>query len=472
MHKFTVDGIDYAIVATDATPNPGVRRPYNFFGVLTQSTLDQFQITDEELKRDGVQMAIWAGHYPATTIFVGGTVSSQRRFFEGKILQHGAVYLCGHLHTMHDAEFALYARHPPLGQLELELADFQRSQRFRVLAVDHGLLSFVDVPLRQWPIILITNPKEAIYAMPNHEPLEKIMLSSHVRVLVFSPSPIRYVTVKIDGYVLGNATKSETLPVLYTCPWSPMQLKSSKFHSIQVEAVDMDNNLQIVTHTFFIDVSAASLLPTNIGGPIASLTLLSNVPKICRNSFIIASLALIFVLLLSRCSPRFSSKVLFFVPTSIQRGLNIFASIPSSPFLLYLSTIAYPVFGPWFLGQVVTDRYALVFPHGMLLFDDFTTLPDAVVAVQGLVDSLTFFYPVTFYFCWMCSMPQIARRKWSRLLQRVFFQFFILWQIWEAYCDAVSYGAIAFWLNPIHLWIPAILVFLDFRVRRYNATGK
>lgn len=52
---------------------------------------------------------------------------------------------------------------------------------FRVAAIDHDIFSFVDVRLHKWPIILITNPKDAHYLMPAFEPIGRIKKSTHIR---------------------------------------------------------------------------------------------------------------------------------------------------------------------------------------------------------------------------------------------------------------------------------------------------
>ena len=55
--------------------------------------------------------------------------------------------------------------------------------RFRVLALDHGLLSFVDEVYddNNLPIVIVTNPKSARYIQPAHEPLNNIRSSTHIR---------------------------------------------------------------------------------------------------------------------------------------------------------------------------------------------------------------------------------------------------------------------------------------------------
>ena len=53
------------------------------------------------------------------------------------------------------------------------------------MAIDHDLVSFVDTSFGQWPVILITNPKDARFNVPKREPIERIKMSSHIR-FVFS----------------------------------------------------------------------------------------------------------------------------------------------------------------------------------------------------------------------------------------------------------------------------------------------
>lgn len=58
-----------------------------------------------------------------------------------------------------------------------EIIDF----RYRLLAMDHGMLSFIDQKHNDWPVVLITNPKHALYAIPQHENPQVILESTHIR---------------------------------------------------------------------------------------------------------------------------------------------------------------------------------------------------------------------------------------------------------------------------------------------------
>ena len=68
-----------------------------------------------------------------------------------------------------------------VGFLELELSDWKNNRKVRLLAVDHDVISFIDVPLNDWPIVLITSPKAATYMVPKHEAISRLRNSTHIR---------------------------------------------------------------------------------------------------------------------------------------------------------------------------------------------------------------------------------------------------------------------------------------------------
>lgn len=63
---------------------------------------------------------------------------------------------------------------------------FSFHYRYRILAFDHDLLSFADLNFEEWPVVLITNPKSFLYSSSTHEPLVKILYSTHIRYSVMS----------------------------------------------------------------------------------------------------------------------------------------------------------------------------------------------------------------------------------------------------------------------------------------------
>ena len=56
---------------------------------------------------------------------------------------------------------------------------------FRILALDHGLLSFSDETYNQLPAVMVTNPKSARYIHPGHDSLESIRSSTHIRYKMY-----------------------------------------------------------------------------------------------------------------------------------------------------------------------------------------------------------------------------------------------------------------------------------------------
>lgn len=53
--------------------------------------------------------------------------------------------------------------------------------RYRLGVIDHGQFSFIDVKHKEWPVVLITNPKHALYMMPRKENIMSVIKSTHIR---------------------------------------------------------------------------------------------------------------------------------------------------------------------------------------------------------------------------------------------------------------------------------------------------
>lgn len=71
--------------------------------------------------------------------------------------------------------------------------------RYRLLAIDHGMFSFIDVQHGDWPVVLVTNPKNSLFLIPHKEDLNVIKNSTHIRILAFSLSDIAVVELKINN---------------------------------------------------------------------------------------------------------------------------------------------------------------------------------------------------------------------------------------------------------------------------------
>lgn len=60
--------------------------------------------------------------------------------------------------------------------------------RYRIFAFDHDLFSFADLAFDEWPVVLITNPKSLLYSSAKHEPLERLLHSTHIRYVAVFPN--------------------------------------------------------------------------------------------------------------------------------------------------------------------------------------------------------------------------------------------------------------------------------------------
>nr|XP_030698758.1 transmembrane protein 62 isoform X6 [Globicephala melas] len=225
---------NYSFISLDATINPGPKRPFNFFGILDQKQMEDLSLLAKESSRSN--HSIWFGHFTTSTIL---SPSPGIR----SIMSSATAYLCGHLHTLGGLMPVLHTRHFQ-GTLELEVGDWKDNRRYRIFAFDHDLFSFADLIFGEWPVVLITNPKSLLYSSAKHEPLERLLHSTHIsgcaishshqqctRVLVFSLSSITSVAVKIDGVHLGQA--SHLSGPIFILKWNPRNY-NNRTHNIEV----------------------------------------------------------------------------------------------------------------------------------------------------------------------------------------------------------------------------------------------
>ncbi|XP_034015891.1 transmembrane protein 62 isoform X2 [Thalassophryne amazonica] len=259
---------NYSFICADATLTPGPKRPYNFFGILNQTEMDLLaRFRAESLTSNH---SIWFGHYTTSTVVSPPPGIRQ-------LISPAVVYLCGHLHTLGGLMPILHSRHPR-GTLELELGDWMENRRYRVLAIDHDLLSFSDLRLEQWPAVLITNPKDALYLHPGVEPLGRIRRSTHIRILAFSEGPITVVHVSIDGELLGNGRPAGG--PLFVLLWDP-SLYLTGLHTIRVKVEDSTGRSTVREQHFTLEETA-----TPSFGFVQSFILLTDHYVLARLAFI------------------------------------------------------------------------------------------------------------------------------------------------------------------------------------------
>lgn len=252
VHFKESNGVKVAYLGIDACPDPGLRRPFNFIGILdpTEQLVIQKLKAEAEIKADHI---IWFGHYPTSCILPLEHETERLNLRQLIGSSHGSqVYVCGHLHSMGGLVPRMYTKQKK-GYLELELADWKDNRMYRLAAIDHGHFSFVDQKHNVWPLVLITNPKHARYIMPGREPLQLIPESSHVRMLVFSDVTIKTVEISFDK-ISWMACRNTKLEPLYVCKWLPHLFKTG-LHYLYVKVNDDLGREAFVEHPFTLDGS-------------------------------------------------------------------------------------------------------------------------------------------------------------------------------------------------------------------------
>jgi hypothetical protein len=121
-----------------------------------------------------------------------------------------------------------------------------------VVAIDHDLMSFTDITWGDWPIVLITNPKDIRY-LTGKEPWQRMTHSTHIRILVFSPSVIESVAVSIDNAAFKAMANHVSGP-LYVVSWEPATFGNG-VHTITVTAKDIADHNTKVVQPFSLDGS-------------------------------------------------------------------------------------------------------------------------------------------------------------------------------------------------------------------------
>ncbi|XP_028294515.1 transmembrane protein 62 isoform X3 [Gouania willdenowi] len=442
---------NYSFVCVDATLTPGPKRPYNFFGILNQTQmnlLDTFRA--ESLKSN---QSVWFGHYTTSTV-----VSP----FPGvrHIMRSAVAYLCGHLHTLGGLMPVLHSRHPQ-GTLELELGDWMDNRRYRVLAFDHDLLSFVDLKFEQWPAVLITNPKDAQYVHPGVEPLGRIRRSTHIRILAFSEAPITAVHVSVDGEAVGRC-QSAGGP-LYVLAWKP-SLYVHGLHTLTVKVEDSSGRSSVREQHFTLEEGV-----TPSFGFVQSFILLTDHYVLGRVAFMLVMLLNLGVLVAFRFMQ---------LPSSRSRGLfpNVLMSLHlvSKVDIFYYSLLFFNLctaIGPWFIGELIDGHSGACFAFGVFIDGHF--LEGSLTYVVGFVQLLFFNMPLTFYLCW--SLHHRCRGntfrshflrpgcRWRTLAVHVLMLLLLAWQAHSCYFLLETYGPMALFLSPVRSWALGLSLLLVHR---------
>ncbi|KAL7873337.1 hypothetical protein AOLI_G00124080 [Acnodon oligacanthus] len=453
---------NYSFICADATLSPGPKRPYNFFGILNQSQMDTLATFREESYNSN--QTVWFGHYTTSTIISP---------FPGvrALMSSAVVYLCGHLHTLGGMMPVLHSRHSG-GMLELELGDWMDNRRYRVLAFDHDLLSFSDLTFEDWPVVVITNPKDAQYLHPGVEPLGRIHSSTHIRMLVFSAAPITAVYVSVDGQTLGKAL-SVGGP-LYVLPWDP-SLYTTGLHTIRVKVEDSAGRSKVREQHFTLQ---EDLTPSF--GFLQSFILLTDHYILARIAFVAAVLLNVGALVAFRFKQVPSAR------GATQRRHGLFSQACTSLQLVSKINVFYytlllfnlcTALGPWFIGEVIDGHTGACFAFGVFVDGHF--LEGSLTYVVGVIQLVFFNMPLTCYLCWSlhqrcrgCSFRSHFCRpgcRWRTLVVHLAMLLLLIWQAYSCYFLLETYGLLAFFLSPVRTWALAMGLFLVYKAWRGSA---
>ncbi|XP_051867308.1 transmembrane protein 62 isoform X2 [Pristis pectinata] len=374
-------------------------------------------------------------------------------------------HLCGHLHTLGGFMPVLHSRHER-GTLELELADWMDNRRYRVLVFDHDLFSFVDLKFDKWPVVVITNPKSALYSSPAHEPLGKIKHSTHIRVLAFSPAQVTSVLIKIDGVTMGSAVHIKG--PLHTLPWRAKDY-STGMHYIEVRAQDKAGRTTIIGHKFTME--EVRLLPFDI---MASFILRSSHYMTLRVIFILVLLANILVIIAFRylTRPQLKESPGFFALVNFSFHVFSKTNILYYPVLLFTCYIAV---GPWFIGEIVDGHFGACFVFGVVVDGHF--LEGSLTFLIGILQLTFFNIPLICYLCWCLLLrcrgayfrSHIKYTGWSCSVPMHISMLGLLgWQVYACYLLQKTYGTAAFFLSPVRTWSVILALVLVYKAWNLN----
>ncbi|KAM4831008.1 transmembrane protein 62 isoform X1 [Urocitellus parryii] len=449
---------NYSFISVDATQNPGPKRPFNFFGILDEKQMKELLLLAKESKESN--HTIWFGHFTTSTIL---SPSPGIR----SIMSSATAYLCGHLHTLGGLMPILHTRHFQ-GTLELEVGDWKDNRRYRIFAFDHDLFSFEDLIFGNWPVILITNPKSLLYSCAKHEPLERILHSTHIRVLAFSLSSITSVTIKIDGVNLGQAIHLSG--PIFILKWNPRNY-SNGTHNIEAIVQDSAGRSTSVHHIFSVQENIHLTF-----NPLASFILLTDHCMVARVLFVLIVLIQLFIVITFRYleypdlkePPRFINLMSF--------SLHLLSKINIFYYSMLLMTL-YVVLGPWFFGEIIDGKLGFCFSFGIFVNGHF--LQGGATFVAGIFQVVFFNIPLMAYLCWSLLQRCFGHNFKSHLHQgkylkiipvHLFMLLLYIWQIYSCYFLHVTQGTLALLFSPLRTWLTLLTPVLIRCVWTLNST--
>ncbi|XP_059613492.1 transmembrane protein 62-like [Phlebotomus argentipes] len=450
MHQVEKAGDKYTFLAVDACLEPGPKRPYNFIGMLTADEVHNIERLMEEARRTGSKYTVWFGHYPTSCILTAG---AGIRDVIGRH-EEGLVYLCGHLHTMGGMVKRMYTLQNA-GFLELELGDWKDNRLFRLAAIDHGMFSFVDVHHNEWPIVLVTNPKDATFNNPLREDIRLQVESTHIRLLAFSVAPIVECRIRVDSEPFGVCDRAGE--GVFVAKWEPVRYRDG-LHHVEVLVKDADGREKSVRQAFSLDGTSISFAMK------ARFVLMTEACNIFQAFFGTTLVLCLLPLIIFRVwhmavvrgrakRPRIQWS---FVRCWVRR-LWLLSSV-NRLFYPLLVFFIYLLVGPWSVADVIDGHFGVVFMWGILV--DGVLLPGSLTYLYGFFQIALCQLPLTYVYASILdrryrhtiSPPTRPKGRFRKCLQHLPFLTIITVELILMYFHWASYGFLALILGPLRTW--------------------
>lgn len=441
VHTVKKGDMTVAFLGVDACPEPGPKRPFNFIGLLDTTEINTLDTLQKRLSAQ-VDHTIWFGHYPTSCILWLNETSTDHKSLRQLIgsTPSSMAYLCGHLHTLSGLVPNMYTIQKG-GFLEIELSDWKDNRFFRLGAIDNGLFSFIDQKHGKWPLILVTNPKNARYAMPGREPLSLMFTFRQIRILVFSDADITLVEASIDGKGWTHCT-SKKAPI-YKCDWDPTNYLQG-LHTIFVHVKDTNGRDSTEKHPFALDDTKIKF----DFGP--RFLLMLNATTFFQTTFATFLLLCILPLIIFRLQKRALTNERKFM-ARLHRKLWLMANIDSLFYPLVLYAMYLPL-GPWSVGELIDGHIGVVFAWGIIVNGVF--LPGSFTYAFGSMQLGLVQLPLTLILAHTIENRIHGGRSAGirKYIKHLPFILLLTIQMLLAYFFWLSYGTMAFLFGPLRTW--------------------
>ncbi|KAK7295218.1 hypothetical protein RJT34_18123 [Clitoria ternatea] len=406
----------HLFVGLDSTMSIGLRGPTNLLGHPTDQLIKDLdlELSKWDFQSEKPVTKISFGHFPLSF-----SAPSSGRTLEDVFLKHSiSAYLCGHLHArfgknlkrhhqlshhslslqkffqfnIHQGSFERTVNcslgTPPIQEFwEWEMGDWRKNRAFRVLAIDRGHVSYVDLDLKsgtKHAIILPTFPLDSRFMLTSSchykYVCQSVAPSSYetIRALVFSISPVLSVVARVYDSQSGNLdlvvethmfkhADENSRGNLYVAPWNYKAFEDAapdRFW-LQIEANDITRRSTL-----------SELRPFSINGQSFKLSWSWNEFLVmgCQWAafyyplFWSAMCFMFTLLLLPKAVMVFPKKIYtyknFISKKGLANGVLWFLQELCRVHTLWFGWIAYLfylILFPWFIGQVFTEGGHMVY---------------------------------------------------------------------------------------------------------------